>query len=77
MYAYCPCKKVFRRLWFIKYTQSQDFQNLARMIYPENPGLVDLLVWKIGKERCVNLPICEKDMTYARFPSYVITISNI
>jgi endonuclease-3 len=54
-------RRVFRRLGFIRYTQLQDFQNLARIIYPENPGPVDLLIWKIGRERCVNPPICEKD----------------
>ena len=52
---------VLKRLGFARYREVQDIQNLARIIYPENPGLVDLLIWKIGREWCVNPPTCEKD----------------
>jgi endonuclease III len=45
-------KMVFRRLGFSRYGEQQDFQNLARIIYPENPGLVDLLIWNLGREVC-------------------------
>jgi endonuclease III len=54
-------KMVLKRLGFARYREVQDIQNLARIIYPENPGLVDLLIWKIGREWCVNPPTCEKD----------------
>ena len=45
-------KRVFRRLGFARYSEPQDFQNLARLIYPENPGLVDAFIWKLGREIC-------------------------
>jgi endonuclease III len=53
-------RRVFRRLGFARYNQPQDFQNLARIIYPENPGLVDDLIWQLGREVCKNYPICVK-----------------
>ena len=53
-------RRVFQRLGFVRYIEPQDFQNLARMIYPENPGLVDLLIWEIGRERCKKFPKCER-----------------
>jgi endonuclease III len=45
-------KRVFRRLGFSRYGEPQDFQNLARIIYPENPGLVDLFIWNLGRKVC-------------------------
>lgn len=53
-------KKVFRRIGFLRYNQPQDFQNIARLIYPENPGLVDDLIWIIGREICKPKPNCEE-----------------
>jgi endonuclease III len=51
-------KRVFRRLGFARYNQPQDFQNLARIIYPENPGLVDDFIWWLGREICKARPNC-------------------
>jgi len=45
-------KRVFIRLGFARYSEPQDFQNLARLIYPENPGLVDAFIWRLGREIC-------------------------
>jgi len=53
-------KRVFQRLGFSRYNQPQDFQNLARIIYPENPGLVDDFIWKLGREICKTYPSCNK-----------------
>jgi len=53
-------RRVFKRLGFYRYDQPQDFQNLARIIYPENPGLVDDFIWELGREICKNHPICVK-----------------
>jgi endonuclease III len=44
-------RRVFKRL-FPRYGEPQDLQNLARIIYPENPGCVDIPIWKLGREIC-------------------------
>ena len=56
-------KRVFRRLFprlFSRRIEPQDLQNLARIIYPENPGLVDDFIWQLDRETCKNYPSCEK-----------------
>lgn len=54
-------RRVFRRLGFQRYNQPQDFQNLARLIYPENPGLVDTFIWRLGRKICKSYhPECGK-----------------
>jgi hypothetical protein len=53
-------RRVFERLGFSRYRQSQDFQNLARIIYPENPGLVDLFIWNLGRKVCKDKPKCQE-----------------
>ncbi|MEM2618655.1 MAG: hypothetical protein QW356_04120 [Candidatus Hadarchaeales archaeon] len=54
-------RKVLRRLGFLRrYNEPQDIQNLARMIFPENPGLVDDLIWRVGRKFCKTEPNCEK-----------------
>jgi len=53
-------RRVFRRLGFWRYSEPQDFQNLARIIYPENPGLVDEFIWRLGRETCKSHPKCEE-----------------
>ncbi|MEM3448395.1 MAG: hypothetical protein QXO75_10560 [Nitrososphaerota archaeon] len=52
-------QRVFPRLFGYKFN-TQDIQNLARLIYPENPGLVDKFIWELGREVCKNKPLCEK-----------------
>jgi len=51
-------KRVLKRLGFSRYNEPQDFQNLARLIFPENPGLVDDFIWNLGREICRNPPKC-------------------
>jgi endonuclease III len=54
-------RRVFKRLGFSRYGSPQDFQNLARIIYPENPGLVDLFIWNLGREVCKrDKPKCQE-----------------
>ncbi len=54
-------RRVFERLGFARYNQPQDFQNLVRIIYPENPGLIDDFIWQLGREVCKQYhPICVK-----------------
>lgn len=53
-------KRVFKKIGFGKYQEPQDFQNLARLIYPDNPGLVDDFIWNLGREICKTKPECEK-----------------
>jgi|GEM_PF-733160 len=56
-------RRVFRRLGFSGYFRgigSQDFQNLARIIHPKNPGLVDDFIWDLGREICKSPPKCEE-----------------
>jgi endonuclease III len=54
-------RRVFKRLGFSRYRQPQDFQNLARIIYPENPGLVDLFIWNLGRKVCKrDKPKCQE-----------------
>lgn len=53
-------KRVLQRLGFGRYNRPQDVQNLARLICPENPGMVDDLIWKVGREFCKSKPECGK-----------------
>lgn len=53
-------RRVLQRLGFKRYNQPQDVQNLARMIYPENPGVVDDLIWQIGRKFCKTEPNCKE-----------------
>jgi endonuclease III len=54
-------RRVFKRLGFSRYGSPQDFQNLARIIYPENPGLVDLFIWNLGRKVCKRYkPKCQE-----------------
>lgn len=53
-------KRVLKRIGFAKYQEPQDFQNLARLIYPTNPGLVDVFIWDLGREICKTRPECEE-----------------
>jgi hypothetical protein len=53
-------RRVLKRLGFSRYREPQDFQNLARIIYPENPGLVDLFIWNLGRNICKVKPKCQE-----------------
>ncbi len=54
-------RRVFGRIGFARYSTPQDFQNLVRLIYPENPGLVDDFIWELGRKICKNYsPKCPK-----------------
>lgn len=56
-------KRVFKRVGLVQWEAmpSQDYQNLVKLIYPEAPGAVDILVWNIGKEYCKNWnPNCSR-----------------
>jgi hypothetical protein len=54
-------KKFFEDYGSSSILNRKIFKTWLEYIYPENPGPVDLLIWKIGRERCMNPPICEKD----------------
>lgn len=51
-------KRVLKRMGFARYREPQDFQNLARLIYPDNPGLVDDFIWNLGRNVCRTRPKC-------------------
>jgi endonuclease III len=54
-------RRVFQRLGFSRYSEPQDFQNLARIIYPKNPGCVDVFIWDLGRKICKeNQPNCKE-----------------
>jgi endonuclease III len=47
-------KRVVERIFGQEYTENQDIQNLGRLIYPENPGLVDSYLWDFARKICIN-----------------------
>ena len=47
-------KRVVERIFGSEYTENQDIQNLGRLIYPENPGLVDYYLWDFARKICIN-----------------------
>ena len=53
-------KRVFQRVGLVKEAEasSQDYQNVARLIYPKLPGAVDILIWCVGREYCKDSPKC-------------------
>ena len=56
-------RRVVKRIFGPEYTENQDIQNLARLIYPENPGLVDIYLWNLGRKICINYrrkPKCDE-----------------
>jgi endonuclease III len=46
--------RVVERIFGSEYTENQDIQNLGRLIYPENPGLVDYYLWDFARKICIN-----------------------
>jgi len=46
--------RVVGRIFGPEYTENQDIQNLGRLIYPENPGLVDSYLWDFARKICIN-----------------------
>jgi endonuclease III len=46
--------RVVGRIFEPEYTENQDIQNLGRLIYPENPGLVDSYLWDFARKICIN-----------------------
>ena len=46
--------RVVGRIFGPQYTENQDIQNLGRLIYPENPGLVDSYLWDFARKICIN-----------------------
>jgi endonuclease III len=46
--------RVVERIFGQVYTENQDIQNLGRLIYPENPGLVDSYLWDFARKICIN-----------------------
>jgi len=55
--------RVVERIFGREYKENQDIQNLGRLIYPENPGLVDYYLWDFARKICINdkrEPKCNK-----------------
>jgi endonuclease III len=53
--------RVVERIFGSEYTEIQDIQNLGRLIYPENPGLVDYFLWDFARKTCLSKkPKCNK-----------------